>query len=249
MPLQSMQGEADDLSPWLIFDADNTLWDIESLYNDARNAFCCYVGELLLKRSPGATLDAGLIDGLQRHRDIQLQKTHGYSAARFARSFEDTLSFLLPFSSPGEVQHVRNLAMNVFEREADTCDGLHAAIDALRRDYSLGIITAGERWVQERRLAAFRFRDQFQKIVIVEHKSQQIFEDFCLAEKVDKSRSWVIGDSLRSDILPAIGAGLRAIHFEAPNWAYEHTEKPDGIASVQTMQEVVALVCTEPVVR
>lgn len=98
-----MQTGPKDSSRWVIFDADNTLWDLESLYDDARKMFCAYVAELLARQSPMGGPGEASVDALQRHRDIQLQKTHGYSAARFARSFEDTLSFLLPFSSPEEI--------------------------------------------------------------------------------------------------------------------------------------------------
>jgi putative hydrolase of the HAD superfamily len=246
MGTSAMQTEPINLSRWVIFDADNTLWDVESLYNNARQTFCTYVADLLSRQSMERKLVEGNTDTLQRHRDIQLQKTHGYSSARFARSFEDTLSFLLPFSSPDEMRHVRNLAMNVFEMEAVTYDGLESAIDALSQHYRLAIITAGERWVQERRLEAFKFRERFSRIDIVDHKSPDVFDAFCQREEVDRDRSWVVGDSLRSDILPAIQVGLRAVHFEAPNWTYESTHKPDGILSARTMQDVVALVSVGP---
>lgn len=129
----------------------------------------------------------------------------------------------------------------MFEREATTCDGLEAAIDALSEHYRLAIITSGERWVQERRLEAFKFRKRFSRIVIVDRKSPKVFDDFCLEERVDRDQSWVVGDSLRSDIKPAIKVGLRAVHFEAANWAYESIQKDDGILSARTMQDVVAL--------
>jgi len=242
----AMQTEPNDLSRWVIFDADNTLWDVESLYNDARRAFCSYVMDLLSRQPLKGELVDEHIDALQKQRDIQLEKTHGYSSSRFARSFEDTLSFLLPFSSPDEMRHVRNLAMSVFETEAATCVGLESAIDALSQRYCLAIITSGERWVQERRLAAFRFRERFSRAEIVDRKSPKVFDDFCLREGVDRGRSWVVGDSLRSDILPAIQVGLRAVHFEAPNWAYEGTHKPDGTLSARTMQGVVELLSVDP---
>jgi beta-phosphoglucomutase-like phosphatase (HAD superfamily) len=115
--------DAEILSPWVIFDADNTLWSTEPVYDRARDLFCDYVGELLSLRSPKSVLTKALVDQLQRHRDLQLQLTHGYSAARFARSFEDTLTFLLPFSaSAKELTHVRGLATDVFEKGAEICE-------------------------------------------------------------------------------------------------------------------------------
>ena len=99
---------------WVIFDADNTLWDIEFLDDRARDAFCAHVEVLLCAADSATQIQRTLICILQRHRDVQLHVTYGYSAARFARSFEDTLSFLLPFASPDEIRQVRELALQVF---------------------------------------------------------------------------------------------------------------------------------------
>jgi putative hydrolase of the HAD superfamily len=229
---------------WVIFDADNTLWDIESLYDRARDAFCAHVEALVCAAEPATQIQRTLICILQRHRDVQLHATHGYSAARFARSFEDTLSFLLPLASPDEIRQARELALQVFVAEPELAPGLEAALSALAADFSLGIVTAGERWVQEKRLAAFEFRDRFDEIVIVERKMEATFEDFCSSRSVDKGNSWVVGDSLRSDIIPATKVGLRAIHFEAPNWAVEHGLRPDGVPVARTMDEVLRLIKT-----
>jgi putative hydrolase of the HAD superfamily len=229
-------------SRWVIFDADNTLWDIETLYDRARDEYCAYVEDLLLKAHPKTKVGRAVVDILQRHRDVQLHATHGYSAARFARSFEDTLSFLLPFTSPGNIQHVREVALQVFVAKPELRPGLEATLSALSRDFSLGIITAGERWVQEKRLADFEFRDRFDEVVIVERKTEATFEDFCSSRAVDKGNSWMVGDSLPSDIIPSTKIGLRAIHFEAPNWTVEHGQSPAGVPVARTMEEVLRLI-------
>ncbi len=83
------------LQSWVIFDVDKTLWDVETLYNEARNKFCDLVISQVSK--PGANslaINHSLIEALQKHRDLQLHSTFLYSAWRFARSFEDTLLFL-----------------------------------------------------------------------------------------------------------------------------------------------------------
>jgi putative hydrolase of the HAD superfamily len=229
-------------SRWVIFDADNTLWDVETLYDRARNEYCAYVEGLLLKARPETKVRRAVVDILQRHRDVQLHSTHGYSAARFARSFEDTLSFLLPFTPPGDIQHVRELALQVFVAKPELRPGLEATLSALSRDFSLGIVTAGERWVQEKRLADFEFRDRFDDVAIVERKTEATFEDFCSSRGVDKGNSWVVGDSLQSDIIPSTKIGLRAIHFEAPNWTVEHGQKPEDVPAAQTMEDVLRLI-------
>jgi hypothetical protein len=61
---------------WVIFDGDNTLWDIEHLYNDARNEMCEYISSL-------CEADESDIEELQQQRDKQLYKTHGYRPIDF----------------------------------------------------------------------------------------------------------------------------------------------------------------------
>ena len=76
-------------SNWVIFDADNTLWDVEALYDAAREKFCHLVAELSHQNLKD-------IEEYQRETDGTLYATFGYSASRFARSFEETLNHFVP---------------------------------------------------------------------------------------------------------------------------------------------------------
>src|SRR4051794_889967 len=132
-------------SDWIIFDADNTLWSIEHLYDDARRQLCAYVAAQGFSEAD--------VEVFQQDRDQRLHATYGYSACRFARSFEDTLLHFLPASTDSTVRHVRFLALNVFERKAEPAEGLEDVLRSVHTRYNLGLLTAGERWVQERRLS------------------------------------------------------------------------------------------------
>ncbi len=228
-------------SGWVIFDADNTLWDVEKLYNDARTAFCNYVLNELNRSGENRRqqVSFGLLEQVQRSRDIQLCKTHGYSTSRFARSFEDTLTFFMPFAPDTAHKHVRFLAQDVFEKPALAVNNLDLILTELSKSYALAIISAGERWVQEKRLSQFGFNDKFKDIQIVERKHSAIFHDFCKKWSVNPERCWVIGDSPRSDILPAKQAGLLAIHVQAANWDAEYDEVPNDVQSVSQLEDIL----------
>jgi putative hydrolase of the HAD superfamily len=208
--MEKMEGRI----PWLIFDADNTLWAVEHLYDQARESMCAFLG------AKGASLDLARI--FQLSRDKELYETYGYSACRFARSFEDSLFHFFPSAPAEDVRHVRRLALDVFEQPAQLADGLDRLLELLSPRYHLGIITAGERWVQERRLSDFHLRHLFAAIEIVESKNESVFRAFCARHLVDPGASYVIGDSFRSDILPARAAGLRAIWCRSANWDLEN---------------------------
>jgi len=229
---------------WIIFDADNTLWDVESLYDRARHEFCKYVlGKITgVGENKNSYVTPELLEQAQRHRDIQLHKTHGYSSSRFARSFEDTFTFFMPHVPAEALIHARRLAMEVFEQRATPAPGLEEVLIALSPFYQLAIITAGERWVQEKRLGDFHLRERFSELLVVERKTKEVFATFCASNSVLLEQSWVVGDSVRSDVAPAKAAGLNAIHVKAPNWSLENEVPPEGVVSVERLQEIVKIV-------
>lgn len=228
---------------WVIFDADNTLWDLESLYDRAREEFCRYVLDTLEKSDGNRKSYASLssIENAQRHRDLQLYVSLSYSSGPFAKSFEDTIAFFIPAVEPQKIAHVRQIAMNVFEQTATIPEDLESVLAHLEQTFKLAILTGGDEAVQKRRLSDFRLKDRFDVVEIVPKKTAEVFERFCQTHGVDRTKSWVVGDSIRSDILPAREIGLRAIHLKAPNWAAEEAEIPNEVTSIQRLSQLTEL--------
>lgn len=200
-------------NPWVIFDADNTLWNVEVLYNKARTEMARYVATLSIS-------EPAEIESFQQNRDVQLQETYGYSASRFARSFEDTIYHFVSGVSPKEVRHVRALAESVFAGKAELTPDVELVLRSLHsQGWILGLLTAGESWVQQKRINEFHLQGIFHAIEVVERKTEREFKQFCQRHNVKTEISWVVGDSKRSDIEPAISAGLNAILVPHENWA------------------------------
>jgi putative hydrolase of the HAD superfamily len=234
---------------WVLFDGDNTLWNVEALYDDARKEFCEFVLQQIREAEADRDqhIDLRLIEKCQRHRDLQLYKSLGYSASRFAKSFEDTLKFLLPTASSEIVSYAHSLAKIVFSSKAKPVDHIERTLSALTdAGYSLAIFTAGERSVQQKRLKDFYLSTSFRTCAIVESKTEEEFRRFCLLHAVDASVSWMVGDSVRSDILPAQAAGLNAIHVQVSNWSAERGEMPETIRSVSTLEEILPIIFAPP---
>ena len=226
---------ADD--KWIIFDADNTLWRTEVIYNEARNRLCDYIHS-----ASGTAREA--VEAFQRETDKKLEALYGYSASRFARSFEDTLINYLGTPEADEIRHARRLAEDVFRTKAAIYPGVEEVLRTLRADHwKLAIITAGEEWVQKKRLSESHLENIFDEIIIVERKCSSEFSNFCRDRKFDPVGSWVVGDSLRSDILPAIEAGFNAIWVQHDNWReVERAElqAPLGCVAVTSIANVLA---------
>ena len=217
---------------WALLDADNTLWHVEPLYDRARARL------VQLLADQGA--DAHAADAFQRKRDAQIFETLGYSDKRFEQSFVDTLHHCAPRSAGPQVERkVRALARGALSSPAEVDPDAEQAIDLLRRYYKLGMITAGDRHIQQRRIKEFPYIWAFDAIRCVPAKTTDVFDRFCVEHGVDRSRSVVIGDSLRSDILPAIKAGLTPIWVRNPNWhAVENqSAAPAGVTAADRLLE------------
>ncbi len=212
-----------DLTRWIIFDADNTLWETEVIYDVARDEMC----EYLAAKSKTSKRE---IESFQKQRDAELHKAYAYSASRFPRSFEDTCSHFLPAADPNEVRHVRRIAEAVFEKKAKMFAGVEQLLrSAFAASYRLGLLTAGEKWVQEKRIRDFHLRGIFRAIEVVDVKNEAAFSAFCRKYGVEPEQSWLVGDSLRSDIKPALAVGLNAIWVPNANWREaEHDDLPDN---------------------
>tara|TARA_R110002126_G_C10490983_1_gene504854 strand:- start:85500 stop:86225 length:726 start_codon:yes stop_codon:yes gene_type:complete len=224
-------------SKWVIFDMDNTLIDTEPLYTSASKNFGDYMSsygynkEEVMKKQD--EIDAGLFEEF------------GYSTDRFAESFERTAKHFFQFGFMDEerskevVAQVRQFAMDVFEQ---TSIEYEYAADVVRQIASAGfnvaVVTAGERWVQIKRFDDLTMRNLFHDCWVVLKKTSDVFEDFCIKHNVDKENSWMIGDSIRSDILSSHAAGLNAIHLDTSNWGSVEVSKdqmPDGVITVPNL--------------
>jgi putative hydrolase of the HAD superfamily len=225
------------MGPWVIFDADNTLWETESLYDDARRTLT----GILASRG----IDAAAADEMQQAIDEDLYKTLGYSAQRFPASFDRTLVYFFPSSSENERAEIRLIAERVFLQPAIAHQALNKVIAKLGAYYSLGILTAGEDWVQQARLEQFAHRHHFEAIEIVPHKDIQAFSDFADKHTVDRKTSWVVGDSLRSDIIPAHAAGFNTILVASKNWhrvEMSQMRAPEYVHNVKDLADILAII-------
>lgn len=223
---------------WALFDGDNTLWHTEALYDHARSELVHYIG------ASGA--DASKIEAFQRLEDKRLFEELGYSATRFATSFENTMRRFVPGATVTQLSCARHLAQSVFERPAEIDPDAAGVLSCLRSSHQLGLITAGERWVQERRLAAFRYADVFDIIQIVERKTAMVFRKLVADLAIGVEQSWGVGDSLRSDIMPALEVGLNAILVTNHNWieVERAQNQPSHLKVVDRLGDVLPIIVT-----
>jgi putative hydrolase of the HAD superfamily len=195
---------------WIIFDADNTLWDLEALYHNARRRLCRFLASLGFEQEE--------VEAYQKSRDVELFQNYGRLPKRFPQSFVDTLFHFRPAAKLDEIDYVWRLGTGVFESTACPYPGLERGLQSLGRYSRIGILTAGTREVQYRRLMQFPFLDLVDDWHIVARKDPASFQEYLDSLNINPYHSWMVGDSLRSDIIPARAVGLNTIWVETDNW-------------------------------
>jgi putative hydrolase of the HAD superfamily len=222
---------------WIIFDMDNTLIDTGPLYINAS----ARLGDLMMERG----FDRDEVIKKQDEIDVKLFEEHGYSTDRFAESFELTVKHFLegggfwPRDGDNIVKQARRMAMSVFDQTSIEYDYAASVVRQMANaGYKVGVITAGERWVQIKRFDDLTMRNLFHDCWVVLKKTSEVFDDFCIKHNVDKKNSWMIGDSIRSDILPSTTCGLNAIHLDTSSWTSIEVDKDQVSSNVITVPDL-----------
>jgi putative hydrolase of the HAD superfamily len=201
----------------VIFDGDDTLWRTESLYDEARAAARAALGE---SAEIGARWEE-----LQRRIDVENVAILGFSSERFPTSCVQAYQQLSEHSVVYDATvaaAVRNAAAQVFNRDPELVPGAHETLNALRVDGTrLALLTKGDLGVQRRRVITSGLEKYFDLVRIVSEKSPDTIRTIAAELRVPLRNAWMVGNSVRSDVMPALEAGIRAIWIEAHVWEYE----------------------------
>ena len=201
-----------------IFDGDDTLWNTECLYDKARAKARRIV--------ENAGIDGSRWEQLERQIDVRIVVTFGFSAERFPTSCVQAYEQLarecgLP-TNLRIVEGVRKAASTVFERKPRVAYRARKTLEYLRDSgQKLALLTKGDPEVQKKRIATSGLGEFFDLVEIVPEKSPEIIRDVIARLGVEAPFACMVGNSLRSDILPAVEAGLQAIWIDAHVWEYE----------------------------
>jgi putative hydrolase of the HAD superfamily len=210
----------------VVFDGDDTLWSTEFLYDEARNAARRIVAN--------AGMDGAAWEGLERRIDVQNVATMGFSTKRFPRScvqaYEQLCVERSAFPEPAVSLEIQAAARSVFERDAPLVANARKALTDLRdKGRRLALLTKGDHEMQVRRIETSGLQDLFEVIEIVPEKSPAVIRSVVERLGVGVRNAWMVGNSVPSDLIPALEAGLRAVWIDAHVWEYER----DGSHTVE----------------
>lgn len=202
-------------------DADDTLWHNESIFRLKQELFF----ELHAGLADRETLEARLEEVNQRNLSL-----YGYGVKGFTLSMLETAMELAGGeASPRVVREILAAGREMLTHPVEPLPGVEAALAALSERYRLVLVTKGDLLHQEQKLAASGLGELFVAVEIVSEKDAATYGRVFSAHGTGPSEAVMCGNSLRSDILPALQAGAFAAHVPyAMTWAHEMAEAPLG---------------------
>ncbi|WP_212754748.1 HAD family hydrolase [Nakamurella aerolata] len=214
----------------LIFDADDTLWENNAYFERAIGDFLDWLAHPTLDRSSLR----GIIDDVER---AAAAGENGYGSAAFLRNLHEVFRRLHQRGlTDTEQADVERMAGAVLEHRAELYAGVADTLAELGTRHDLKLMTKGVTAEQQAKIDASGLAPSFSSIHIVPEKHPQAYRDVISAQALDVSSSWMIGNSPKSDILPARAAGLRAVFLpNAGTWVLEHAELDDADDGVLTL--------------
>jgi putative hydrolase of the HAD superfamily len=201
----------------IAFDADDTLWVNEPLYRMGRERF----SHLMQKYGPLEDLDA-LADELE----IDNLKYYGYGAVSFVISLiESAIKWTEGRVSAADIQGLIDLSKEMIEADLPLLDGVESTVAALAADFPLMLITKGDLLHQQMKVDRSGLAPYFRYVEVVSEKSPPTYAAILERLGVEPARFLMVGNSMRSDILPVLDIGAWAAYV--PNdmtWAHEVVE-------------------------
>jgi putative hydrolase of the HAD superfamily len=208
----------------IIFDGDDTLWATQALYVETKTEF--------FREMQRYGFHQAEIEAQFEKIDVRNVRTLGFSKVRFPKSMADTYRALCglykrPVDNEVKAQ-VEIIGYSVFEKTARVVPGVYELLDTLRAyRLSLVLATKGDQEVQQKRVFDSNLNVYFERIYVFPDKGGVEFRRIIDECRFEIGKSWSIGNSMKSDINPAMRIGMNAIWIPNETWSFEHEEPID----------------------
>jgi Predicted hydrolase (HAD superfamily) len=205
----------------IALDADDTLWENEQFFRLTEQRFA----DLLRDYTDAPDLNDRLIAAVTRNLSF-----YGFGMKGFALSMVETALEVTDHRVPGTViAEILAAGRELLSYPIETLPYVDQALGDLQDRYRLVLVTKGDVFDQERKLAASGLAEYFAAIEIVADKNRATYERIFARHTEGAAHTVMVGNSLRSDILPALEAGAFAVYVPHDlTWSYERAEEPAG---------------------
>ena len=199
----------------IAFDADDTLWDNESHYTR---------GKERLKQILSEYGSPEMIEQKLDETEMSNIEVYGYGIKSFVFSMIETAIVLSGGQIKGEaVQKIVNIARGMLSADMEFYERVSETLEELSKAHRLMLITKGDRFEQGQKIARSGVDQYFEIVEIVGDKSEASYRAILARYGIDPGRFLMVGNSMRSDILPVLRLGGRAVYIpQANTWFHEN---------------------------
>jgi putative hydrolase of the HAD superfamily len=222
----------------LAFDGDDTLWHNESRFHLTQTA----LRDLVRSHVPDADVDNHLFEVEMRNLSL-----YGYGVKAFTLSMLETAIQLTDGRIPAtDLQVILGWGKRMLTEPTELLDGVKEMLLDLSSRYSLLLITKGDLFDQESKLARSGLAELFAGVEILSDKTVDSYRSLLKRRDIKPEEFLMVGNSLRSDVVPVVALGARAAHIPYDvTWHHEHVPEdalpPEGWHRLDTIAELSAL--------
>lgn len=228
------------MSSGILFDFDDTLVETTVHFNHAKDRFAAKMTALGF---PGEEA----LEVLNKFDIRNVHRCGGFLKECFPRALGETYEYYCRSYGrkciPQQKKEMEELGWWVFEQPVRPIEG---AREVLRRLYGLlplFLATKGDPLVQHGRIEESGLSRYFNEVYVLADKNSSAFRDIALEQRLKPSFSWVVGNSMKSDINPALKAGFKCIYIQHPHtWDFEDEAPLGGHVSVDSLSGVLNVV-------
>jgi len=196
------------------FDADDTLWVNETYFREAEEEF------------------ANLLDGFETKNKIDQElfkmemknlELYGYGIKGFMLSMvESALEISNNTVSQATITELLNLGKRMITHPVDLLEGVQEVLEILNKKYRLIVLTKGDLLDQERKIERSGLSKYFHHIEVLSDKKEENYLNLLDHLKIEVGEFLMIGNSLKSDVLPLLNIGAQAAHVPFhTTWQHE----------------------------
>jgi len=223
----------------IAFDADDTLWVNETYFRDAEKEF----SKILSKYETINKIDQELFK-----IEIKNLELYGYGIKGFMLSMIECALKLSNYSIPQyEIDKILFLGKQMLNKPIELLDGVEEVLEKLHKKYKLIVATKGDLLDQERKLEKSGLLKYFHHIEVMSEKKEEDYRKLIKHLDINSNELLMVGNSLKSDVLPLLKIGASAIHVPFHiTWSHEEVSleetKNSNFQTLSQLKDILKLV-------
>jgi putative hydrolase of the HAD superfamily len=223
----------------IAFDADDTLWTNETYFREAEETFAV----LLYKYETKNKIDQELFK-----TEIKNLAIYGYGIKGFVLSMIECALDLSNYKLPQEtIEKILDIGKEMLEKPIELLDGVEEVLQGLQGKYRLIVATKGDLLDQERKLEKSNLLQYFHHVEVMSDKKEKDYLKLVKHLDIVPSQLLMIGNSLKSDVLPLLNINASAIHIPFhTTWVHEEIPEEDqqkiDYTTLINIKELIALI-------